>query len=287
MTYESYLNILEERLNGRLHGTESVCRVQVLKNNGVKLDGFSYHVEGHKEQPTVYVNNYYREEMSGEEIEEVARLVLKVQRESRLIPGQALEDILNYPKMKSMVYYRLISQERNKELLKQVPWLPWLDLAIVFYVRIPGDIVENATALIHTIHMEHWGIPIQELYRAAAENMAKVPVRMEPMEEFLEDFGFGMLHSGMQVLSSGNREYGAAVIVDPNVLRQCFQRLGEDYYILPSSIHEVILLPVSRTAGRESLDMMIQEVNQKCVSREEYLSDHAYRYCAKDEKVEY
>lgn len=286
MTYEYFLTRLEEKVRERQEEGETIRRVQVLKNNSVKLDGFSYCVEGHREQPTIYVNHYYRDDLTETELEETVGTLLKTLRECRLFPGQGVDQILNFRKMKDRVFCRLISREKNEELLAQVPWLPWLDLAVVFCLVIPEHIVERASALIYTSHMEHWGITQEELHRAAAENMAGLPVYLEPMETLLEGFGFDVLSSGLYVLSNERKEYGAAAIIDPTVQRMCRERLGEDYYVLPSSVHELILLPESLFTGREELDALIQEVNENCVSPEEYLGSHAYHYSLETGKLE-
>lgn len=278
MTYQTFLDMLEESVRMKLKAQEKIRRIEILKNNGVKLDGFSYEKEGHREQPTVYVNHYYSPDLEEKELEEIAKLVVKLQRDSILIPGKDLAQVLEYPKMKEQVYYRLVSREKNEELLGRIPWIPWLDLALVFYLRIPGHIIKNATALIHTSHLEHWGLTLGELYRTASENMKKLSVLLKPMEEFLENYHPEVPRSGMYVLSTEKKEFGAAAIVSPKVQNMCYEKIGEDYYVLPSSIHELILLPVSMAAGREELEALVREVNSFCVSEEDYLGGRVYRY---------
>lgn len=279
MKYEYFLMRLEQKVLERLKDGEEVRRVRILKNNGVELDGFSYYVEGRRERPTVYVNHHYHEELSEEELAEIADAILKTQRECRLLPKQGVEEMMDFRGIQEKICCRLISREKNEALLKEVPWLPWLDLAIVFYLQVPEQVVEHATALIHTCHMDYWGVTLEELCHAAAENMSRVRIFLEPMEAFLGELGFEPLSSGMHILSNSGKMYGAAVIIDPKVQRTCLERLGESFYILPSSIHELILLPESLAATRMELDQLIQEVNEACVSPEEYLSDHAY-YCS-------
>ena len=278
MTYEEFLSGLEQELSLLAEEEEKIRRVQVLKNNGVKLDGFSCRTGGRKEQPTVYVNHYYHESLRREELEELAVQILKVQRESLLDRGGELLQILEYEKMEKRIYYRLISREKNEELLRDVPHLFWLDLAVVFYMRIPEEIINNATALIHNSHMEQWGTDLKALCRTAAENMADVPVMFEPMEKILGCFGAEGISSGMYVLGLRDREYGAAVMLDPKILRRCFREIGEEFYVLPSSIHEVILLPVSHSDNPADLERLVKEVNEACVAPEDYLSGHVYRY---------
>ena len=286
MTYEYFLDRLEQLIQEHKDADETVKRVRILKNNGVKLDGFSYYVAGHREHPTVYVNRYYREGLTEEELLDIAELVLKTQRESQLFSIQGLELMLDFRKMKERVLCRLINRERNEELLKEVPWLPWLDLAVVFYFLVPEQMVKHATALIYTKHMEYWGVEMEDICRAAAENMARTQVFLEPMEEFLGEMGVEPLSSGLHILSNGQKEYGAAVILDPKVQRMCFEKLGESYYVIPSSVHELLLLPLSLSTGRSDLDELIQEVNASCVSEEEYLSGHAYFYSEETEMVD-
>ena len=277
MTYEQFLDRLEQELCLLTGKGESIRRVRVLKNNGVKLDGFSCCVEGRREQPTVYVNHYFSGDMRPGDLKKLAEQILKVQKESLLARGGELLQVLKYENMKGRIFYRLISREMNEELLRDVPHLLWLDLAIVFYLKIPEEIIDNATALIHNSHMERWGIDIKELYRTAAENMAGIPVMLEPMEQILRDCGLDSKTSGMYVLGIRGREYGAAVMLNPGVLRMCFERIGEEYYVLPSSIHEVILLPASCSDSAAELEGLVREVNETCISREDYLSGHVYR----------
>lgn len=287
MTYERFLNCLEQELLDQKEVSERIRRVQMLKNNGVKLDGFSYWIQERREQPTVYVNHYYKEEMKSEELEKTAGLILEIMRESVLESGRNFQELLDYEKIKEKIFYRLVSREKNEELLETLPYLPWLDLAIVFYIRVPEHIVKNATALIHTGHMKHWGLEPEELYRTAAENMSGIPVALEPLEQILEEAGVGDLQSGMYVLSNRQKEFGAAVIVDPQVQRMCARQLGGDYYVLPSSIHEVILLSRALAGNREQLDELVQEVNKVCVNQEEVLSGHAYLYREDTGKLEF
>lgn len=162
MTYEEYLTKLEQIILKKLHKGEDIRKIQVLKNNNLQLDGFSYRVPGHREQPTVYVNQYYEENILDEKIDHIAELVLHTLRTCKLFSTQEVMEVLDFEQMKSRIYYRLISREKNRALLEQIPWLPWLDLAIVFYLRIPEYMIDNATALIRTEHLDYWKIGQKE-----------------------------------------------------------------------------------------------------------------------------
>jgi len=77
------------------------------------------------------------------------------------------------------------------------------------------------------------------------------------------------------------------VIVDQDVQKMCAERFGQSYHVIPSSIHELILIPSDQEMSRNDLDAMIRDVNRRCVSREEFLSDHAYYYDADEERLKF
>ena len=82
----------------------------------------------------------------------------------------------------------------------------------------------------------------------------------------------------MYVLSNKFRNYGAACIAYPNVLEMIGQILKKDYYILPSSVHEVIIVPYSEIYVCSKLDEMVREINSTQVEEEDVLSNHVYLY---------
>ncbi|MCD8096496.1 MAG: DUF5688 family protein [Lachnospiraceae bacterium] len=285
MTYDRFLDLLEEEIRGRLLQGEQVRRVHVLKNNNVHLDGFSCMLPGRREQPTVYVNNFYRSSPDPGYIREIAQTVLSLQRESRALPGEEVKKLLESDRARELIYCRLISAARNTELLEQVPCKRWLDLAIVYYLKIPDHIIKNATALVHKEHMLSWGMTPEELHETAVRNMRREPAFFQPLEQLLGEYGLENKKSSLYVLSNSRKEYGAACILDPGVQRMCAERLGGDYYVLPSSIHEVILLPVADAPQDADLEEIVRTVNRRCVSREEYLSGNVYYYSTAEKRV--
>ncbi len=85
----------------------------------------------------------------------------------------------------------------------------------------------------------------------------------------------------MKVLTNSKRSSGAVCILYPGVLEEvAAERMGGDFYIIPSSVHEVILLPDDGRLLEENLKEMIFEVNRTKVDPEEVLSDNLYYYDA-------
>ena len=88
---------------------------------------------------------------------------------------------------------------------------------------------------------------------------------------------------GMYVLSNSSKVFGAASILYPDVLKNFAEKLDRDLYILPSSVHEVILLPKRSETEWETLQEMVKEVNATQLEEVEILSDSVYSYTKKDD----
>ena len=84
----------------------------------------------------------------------------------------------------------------------------------------------------------------------------------------------------MMILTNSRKTYGACSILYPGMLEQLAERIGGDYYMIPSSVHEFLLVPAEREQDREELKKMIAEVNRTELPPEEVLSDHLYLYCS-------
>jgi hypothetical protein len=193
-----------------------------------------------------------------------------------------------FNKVKERICYRLVSAEHNRELLQKIPHISYLDLAICFYYAYQGDELGAGSILIHNTHMDMWGTNQEELMELAQKNTPQLfpweyksmdMVLRELMEE--EEKIAGDIFSErlpMQILSNENRVHGAACILYPNLLKNLAEKEGCNLYIIPSSIHEVIILPDSGEENPLQLREMIEEVNATQVEPEEVLSNNLYYF---------
>lgn len=89
------------------------------------------------------------------------------------------------------------------------------------------------------------------------------------------------------VLTNTAGVHGSAVIFYKGVPEKCFDLIGESYFILPSSIHELILVRESMVRDPLELAKIVRSVNLSSVSRNEFLSDQVYHYSAAAGCIEY
>lgn len=176
-----------------------------------------------------------------------------------------------------------MNAEKNQELLGQVPHERYLDLAIVFFYMEDEGECRQKVCLFDNQQMEQYGIAPGQLRQWAMVNTPRMlPVSFHSMEDVLREFHLWEQVGGpalpMYVLTNVKMFLGAACIFYPEVLGSIGKAVQMDFYILPSSIHECIILPAIGGYSREELEEIVRQVNEAQVPEQEILSDHVYFY---------
>lgn len=191
---------------------------------------------------------------------------------------------------KMNIKYQLMNFEKNKGLLEALPHVRYLDLAIVFYSEIEEE--EGCPfGLLTWKGLEALGIGVEEVEALAAQNTPRqMPCCLESLESLVKGF-LGEHHEEeegklpMYVLTNRRRMFGAACILYPGLLERISSTLDSDLYILPSSIHECILVPVGKGSSKEEFQEIVREVNASQVPEEEILSDAVYVYHREEDSI--
>lgn len=295
LKYEEFIEYVKTRLTSYFEPEASIIIHRVLKNNNTELDGLSVLKKNQNISPTLYLNDYYEDYLCGtpleELIEELYHSFLHPYTEFQF----SISDFKKFDLMKEKVVYRLINYAQNKALLADVPHKQYLDLAIVYYLLLHSDEKGTACIMIRSEHMDIWNISPDVLHLHAEKNTPSLlPAMIRHMDEMLDSFltenpaaeeeeWFADYHESfhplpMFILTNQSHLNGAAVLLYKDILRDFAHTLEENFYILPSSIHEVILVPANGILSKTSLELMVRDVNQKEVPPMERLSDHVYFY---------
>lgn len=300
-------------------GKDAEVRVsKVRKNNGFVLTGVSMFKKGSNVTPTIYIDDYLRKYEDGMTFGAIMDEIIRMLENYAVDKDFDVSFFTVWDKAKERIVYRLISAEKNEQLLEEVPYIPFLDMAIVFYYLMGDSCMGNASILIYNRHMDSWGIDKELLYKTAEENCSRLlpaaiqgiselmrevvinNIKMKAQEnencndpgfiermadELLEQMADAHSQVPMYVLSNEQRYYGAACLLYKDVLKKFAQEQGSDIYILPSSVHETILLPDRGIENPDELRRMVREVNDTQLSPEEVLSDSVYYYDRESGKV--
>ncbi len=301
MGYQDFLYAVEKELNKRLKEGIRASVYTAVKNNGREKKGVLIETQGQNSAPTIYLEGFYVRFLRGEPMERLVSEIMTFYNSMRTEDVWDSRKFENYDEISERIVFKLIHCSKNRALLRQVPYMEVLDLAMVFYVLL--DLGKRGTASIQICndHMKKWGISRDDLFLASVRNVKELlPAEfftmqhaIEQMLEVTEDEEVENLleevkrdkRDVMYVLTNPPRNYGAACMMYPHVLEIIGDMLREDFYILPSSVHEVIIVPDSRALDPEEMDEMVAEINETQVEPEEVLSDHAYFYQRKGKRL--
>lgn len=288
MTMETFCSTIKEKIQKELGDGFHISLNPTLKNNGTRLTGLAIQTEGCSVSPSIYLDPYYLEYANGRAgLEEITGSILECYHSSSP-KGYSpdLDGLKKWETAKPRIACKLVSYNDNQELLGITPHERFLDLAVICYYMVEGN--PSATILIQDSFLPLWGIDKNELFQAAKEN---TPCLLTPTIRGIGDVIVELAGSmelcgtdrmadiSMYVLTNQHAVNGSACILYPGLLKGFADRLQDDLYIIPCSIHEVLLIPAGRTAGgREELSEMVREVNKTQVAREETLADHVYYY---------
>lgn len=294
MQYQNFITVVKEEVEKRTGANYKVRVSDVMKNNGVVLNGLTVMGEDCNISPTIYLNAFYEAYEGGRmTIGNVVDEVMDTYERNKLNQSVDMEYFLKYDNVKGKLIYKLINIDKNQDLLQDVPHVKVHDLAVVFQCLVAEEAMGNATILIHNAHLKLWEIRKERLYQDAIANApylqpCEIIAMGEVIRELLEAEEELPIEEGgtpMYVLSNKARLFGAACILYPDVLKNFADKLDSDLYILPSSVHEVILLPVGEVEHVESLRQMVCDINETQLAREEVLSNNVYFYNRMDNKL--
>ena len=295
MEYREFLENVRKEVESRYDSNVRVTLNHVMKNNGTELDGITIMEKDKNIAPTIYINSFYDRYREGVSLKAVVSEIIRIYNQNKNSININADYFENYENVRKTIVYKLVNYQKNKKLLEDVPYKRVLDLAVVFYCLIEQRKGVSATALIHNEHLRIWNVTEDEIYNDALKN---TPVLLAgsivPMSKILSEIaGTAPVDNDekvceytgediLYVLTNSSRVNGAACILYDNLLKKFANDVHSDLYILPSSVHEVIIVPKKNAFDKSELADMVREVNEQGVSQDEILSDNVYEYNRKN-----
>lgn len=209
--------------------------------------------------------------------------------------------VQDYNQAKDFILPRLINSEVNEQLLSGRPHTEMADLSTSYCIQVGRDANGLMTVPLDKAMAEQYGVDLEELHKVAIENLKRIdPPRCKPMSQvirtilaknygqdmgmsreeldnYLEEMVPSQEEEIMYVLSTESGLNGAAAVLDADVMDQVHEMLGE-VYVLPSSTHELIIVPQAIGQDLAQLKEMVGEVNSTVLEAKDFLSDNIYEY---------
>ena len=291
MNFDAFVEKIVDLVRRNMGKAYEIRVTKVTKNNDVELTGIVVAAKADKISPTVYLEGLYEEYLEGTVIETLADKIVDVCKGHMQDVKLDMDFFRDFTQVKDKIFYKLINFDKNRKLLEEVPYFRWHDLAGVFYYAMEEEILGRASITIHCQHMTMWGQDVDSLYRTAKQNMKEgMPELLISMPELFSQMTGIVVHRNeevpMYVLTNQEKLYGAAALLYSEQLKNLAEQMDCDLLILPSSIHEVLLIPDDHQKGYDFYMKMVDEVNRTQVEPEEVLSYKLYRYSKNKAEVE-
>lgn len=270
MDYELFKKVIAERIKeylppGFARDVVEINTVHKINQEKDTLIVRPVSTEDVAAMPNIYLDEMYEAFQKKQDLDmilcEIAALIVHY---TARFPKDEVR--LNLQSKKDSIIMNLVNTRRNEELLKNVPHREVMDLSVIYRIIMERRADGMATMLISNPLMEELGLTLEELDQIARENTA----RMFPPEIMkLSDF--------LYVMTNESKIHGASTMICQEAVDQLEKEVGSDFYLIPSSIHEVIAIP--RAYGDVcDLLQLLEEGNRVCTRDYEILSNTVYQY---------
>lgn len=272
------LNMLVNTIKN-LVGKDFEVYTQMVTKGNTTLTGIS--IGNGTFKPTVYMEHF--ENMFREKgYEAVAREMIDICKNAE-IPSISVSEMTSLDFVKDHLIVCVSPVGTNNEYVT----IPYLDLELYFRVVIEqGDNI--GTYKITEKMLNEWGLTKEELLDydnnvytcQSMSDVMKESMREEGYSEEEVEMMFGSDYEeiGQHVVGNKLKMYGASVIYKKEILKSIADKCESNLFILPSSIHELLIIPtdINEYVCKEDIDSMVKNVNETEVKLEEVLADHAY-----------
>lgn len=278
LDYEQFKVVLTTKLEELLLKSKKPYgyKKQVVHKVNQDLDSISLIGENIKMSPTLYFNNMY-DYYNGTNatIEELALKAFETMLEG-VNQTEITEELPDKEKFMENIFFQVINTEKNKTYLLEIPHREYLDLSVIYRYAVNLSDNDIATATINYILMDEFKLTEEELYEAAYKNTRTL---LKPKVTSPGITGFYMISNDLNI-------FGANGILYKDIIAKEAKKLGTDIYLIPSSIHEFLIQPVSNTLKPKDLKEIIKDANEHVIDPEDYLSDSLYIYKLETDTIE-
>lgn len=284
MTYEEFkdhvVDVIKDYLPDEYMDADVTIN-QVAKNNET-LDGLVIKKPGQNVSPTLYLNSFYENYCEGRDMEDILEKIADL-RTSHDAPdilndlSLSVEDITDYEKIKDSLVAHVVGIEGNLELLEKRPHVVKEDMAIMYKISLNDEMSIPITNEL----FKGYNIPLDEFHDKAMENISEKVTVISMSQTIAEMMGGEIMEippeKDMIVLSNESKVNGAIGIFDKATMDSLAEKYG-DFILLPSSVHESLVVPEAAGLSVEDARQMVREVNATQVEPQDKLTDNVYKY---------
>ena len=302
MDYENFKEQFVADVKDRLADQGADVKVSVNEVNKLNesYEAITVTPEGSNIGVNMSIEKFYDAVQEGTPYDSVVdKAVETIGRGIEQRPDIDVAALTDYSQMKEKLAMEVVSAEANKEMLENVPHQNMEDMAVVYRFILSSDDEGRASVLVTNQILENMGVTPEQLHADAMENAPQIkPAEIKGMSEVMAEM-MGIEQAEMMgivpvdpkdeqmfVATVPDKVHGAGVLAYQDFMDQAAERVGGDFFILPSSIHEVLIVPDNGKMDLKDLENMVKEVNATQVAPADKLTDSVYHYDSKEKIFE-
>lgn len=307
MNYTEFSDYIKKCFKKLMGSDAHINIITIIGNNDCERDALIILENNQTMSPSIYLKEYFEDYVNGVSMGEIIANIYGVYKRYRIQNDINADFFYDFEKIKKSIVYKLVNKEKNKRMLQDVPHVDVLDLSVVFYFLVNTKIIQNATAMIHNEHLNMWNVSRDEIFKIATENTPRLlSYDIKSIDEifrkyieqcralgaditeqqsmYMEGLSYQQKDVKMYVLTNIFQMNGAACMLYEKPVKWFSGQMDDDLYIIPSSVHEVIMIP-ARDIGKNELNTMVEQVNKEELAECDILSDHVYMYDREKDEI--
>lgn len=297
MDFKEFQNQILQEAQDRMRGVDLHIQ-NVEKLQGQSYTGLSIQPNDSPVAASVNLDVLYGHLMDGKDFSDIVdNLIQQAADIMTDMPKFDVNQLGDYDRMKNTLVVQMIPTERNQDMLSNIPHKNIEDLSVVYRMQIDSNEKGTSSVLMTNTMLENYGVTPEQLHRDAMEAaVINNPAIFRPLIEVMRDLmgpelfdlmpPMNMDGPQMYMASVEGGIYGAGVITYPDFMDRVAEEMGGDFFVLPSSVHEILVFPDDGTMNRHELENMVREINSTEVLPQDQLSDNVYHYDSQDKLFE-
>lgn len=266
---------------------------EVIKTNDEKLHGINLRIPGVAAVPTIYLEDCLMDYERGMPVKDIAGKVIDMMIGGLANAPRAGDFSLQYEDIEDRLVLQVVEAQRNRERLRDLVCRPaGSGFVMVAYVIAEENENGSMRFAVSKDMAETYGYDVDRLLdKAAANTQAKYSPVLKDMKSALlcgswTDGGINPLKDEyaagpdetMYILTNESGLNGAGVLFYPDMQKRLGEIFCGSYYVLPSSLHEVIVMPEKAAPGLGELENMVKNANRTVVEPQDVLSDRVFMF---------
>lgn len=294
--YETFKTELIAVITKKLEAPYKVETYKAFKN-GKEIDAFTIRQKDTQATPTFYFKNLIEDYKNGSSVADIAEDVLEMYFFAAKNSPINIDECQDFNVQKSNICYKVVNKESFKDQLPLIPHIDFFDLAIILYSVLSINDKNEMSFIVTNDMVKVWDTTPQELFILATKNTPRLfPINITSLNALRFQFDIPQYKTISDTIENLPPDYvyaitneytrnGFAGIFYPGVLKCLGKRFG-NFYLLPSSIHEALIIPEGTDMSPQQLMEMVHGVNTEVVSPDEYLSDSVYQYSVENDRLD-